>query len=251
MILLTFNIKSFEVPTEKQGLFTIKELDEISVKGTESILRLLQKEELQATFFIESRFGKRNPELVQSIAEMNYGISLFYNEDTTDLLEEQKTELEQLCGKRIIGIRYLNEDKIDPAKLKALDIIYDSSFQPRSIKDYLKKITRKTTQYEQDGILYLPISQSPMTRLPFSDLSFQALPLKYYEGMIIETLNQDDYALLYYYPWQFMNIRDDKYGLPFYRKYNLGDKMYHKFAEFLQWINEKEYATASLREYFF
>ncbi len=51
MILLTFNLRSFQVPTEKQGLFTMQELDEISVKGTESLLRLLDNAEIQATFF--------------------------------------------------------------------------------------------------------------------------------------------------------------------------------------------------------
>ncbi|MCT4084121.1 polysaccharide deacetylase [Elizabethkingia anophelis] len=251
MILLTFNLRSFQVPTEKQGLFTMKELDEVSVKGVQGLLRILENAEIQATFFIESHFAERNPELIKSIAAKNFGIAHWYTEENTDQLAESKKILQEISGKKIFGIRYAPHCDVSADDLKKLDYVYDASFEPRDISQYLKKITRKTTHYVKDDIMYLPVSQSPMTRLPFSDFSFQFLPLRYYEGMVLETVNQDEYTLLYYYPWQFMNVKSPDYGLPFYRKYNLGDKMYHKFSEFLKWINENDFATATLKEYFF
>ena len=43
----------------------MKELDEVSVKGAQSLLRILENAEIQATFFIESHFAERNPELIK------------------------------------------------------------------------------------------------------------------------------------------------------------------------------------------
>ena len=100
MILLTFNLRSFQVPTEKQGLFSMKELDEISIKGTQSLLRILENAEIQATFFIESHFAERNPELIKSIVAKNFGIAHWYTEENIDQLAESKKILEEVPVRR-------------------------------------------------------------------------------------------------------------------------------------------------------
>lgn len=53
------------------------------LRESSGLLRILENAEIQATFFIESHFAERNPELIKSIAAKNFGIAHWYTEENT------------------------------------------------------------------------------------------------------------------------------------------------------------------------
>ena len=46
--------------------------------------------------------------------------------------------------------------------------------------------------------------------------------------------------MIYLNSWQFVELNDKKFGLSFYRKYNLGVQMEEKLDRFLKFVEEND-----------
>ena len=57
------------------------------------------------------------------------------------------------------------------------------------------------------------------------------IPMKFYQNMVIETLQKEEYVMIYLNSWQFVEL-NDKIWIVFYRKYNLGVQMEEKLRSF-------------------
>ena len=67
--LLTFDIEEFDLPLEFGKIISEDEQLEISKKGTENILRLLEENNITATFFLSTKFARQYPDFVKKISK--------------------------------------------------------------------------------------------------------------------------------------------------------------------------------------
>ena len=55
---------------------------------------------------------------------------------------------------------------------------------------FFKNALERKIAYEEHEIMVIPESVSPYSRLPYNDFTFQMIPMKFYQNMVIETLQK-------------------------------------------------------------
>ena len=98
---------------------------------------------------------------------------------------------------------------------------------------FFKNALERKIAYEEHEIMVIPESVSPYSRLPY------------------ETLEKEEYVMIYLNSWQFVELNDKKFGLSFYRKYNLGVQMEEKLDRFLKFVEENDLAITIMKDFFF
>jgi hypothetical protein len=250
MVLLTFNIIKNRSDFEKNYKLSDDEILNITERNTASILRILENSNVFATFFIEVSLVEKLKPLVKKIIGQGHEIS-FYNENSPVAdIDFAKKYVEEFSGKIIRGIRQ-KEVTISLDQLKNLEFSYVSNIENANILFPFKRLQRSTDIAIKNGMSIIPESISPYSQIPYNDFVFQTIPLQYYQNMVMETINNDEFVLVYLNTWQFTNFEKFKFKIPFYRKYNSGIKMENKLENFLEWMNEKEFAFSRMKDFVF
>ena len=250
MILLSFNIIHPEISEKNLGLVSEEELLKVTSDGTLKILEILEKYMLQATFFVEISLVEKLPELLKIIVKKGHELSLLNKNSYQSEIEKAKLFAEELTGKSVRGLRQLPEKRVNSEMVKKLGFIYRSPLDYANIFFYKNTLEKKIAK-EENGIMVIPESVSPYSRIPYNDFSFQLIPMFFYKNMINETLQKEDYVMVYLNSWQFLELNHSKFGLPLYRKYNLGKQMENKLERFLQFVEESEWAVTRIKDFFF
>ena len=250
MILLSFNIIHPEISEKNVGLVSEEELLKVTSDGTLKILEILEKYILQATFFVEISLVEKLPELLKIIVKKGHELSLLNKNSYQSEIEKAKLFAEELTGKSVRGLRQLPEKRVNSEMVKKLGFIYRSPLDYANIFFYKNTLEKKIAK-EENGIMVIPESVSPYSRIPYNDFSFQLIPMFFYKNMINETLQKEDYVMVYLNSWQFLELNHSKFGLPLYRKYNLGKQMENKLERFLQFVEESEWAVTRIKDFFF
>ena len=250
MVLLTFNIIAPEIPVSYQKIVTEEELLKITTDGTQKILEILEKYQVHTTFFVEISLVEKLPELLKTIAKKGHELGLLNKYSYQKEIETAKDFLEELTGKTIRGMRQFPEKRLSSEKLKAMQFIYRSPMDFSNIFFFKNALERKIA-YEENEIMVIPESVSPYSRLPYNDFTFQMIPMKFYQNMVTETLQKEEYVMIYLNSWQFVELNDKKFGLSFYRKYNLGVQMEEKLDRFLKFVEENDLAITRMKDFFF
>lgn len=250
MVLLTFNIINNKSDFKNNHQLDDDEILKITVQNTSAILQLLEFNNILATFFVEISLVEKLQPLIKKIISKGHELAL-YNENSTLLqIENAKKIAEEFIGKMIRGIRQ-KDVSISIDDLKKLEFSYISNIENANILFPLKRLERSTEIILENGINIVPESISPYSQIPYNDFVFQILPLKYYENMVIETIKNDDFVLIYLNSWQFTDFEKFGFKVPFYRKYNSGRKMENKLENLLQWMNEEELAFSRMKDFIF
>lgn len=250
MILLSFNVINPEITEKYKNLVSEEELLKITSEGTYKILEILEKYLLQTTFFVEVSLVEKIPELLKTIVKKGHEVALLNKNSTKSEIQTAKFFVENICEKYVKGIRQFPENRFPSEVIKNLHFIYRSPMDFSNVFFFFKGLEKKTA-YEEKELMVIPESVSPYSRLPYNDFTFQMIPMKYYQNMVNETLQKEEYVMIYLNSWQFVELNDKKFGLPFYRKYNLGTEMEKKFDRFLKYLEENEIAVTRMKDFFF
>lgn len=248
MILLTFNIISNKRNFKKNYSLTAEEILDITYENTCSILRILEIYNIRATFFVEVSIALHLKSLLKKIIGTGNEIGLYSENSTISEIAFAKNEIETFIQKKIRGIRQ-KEILISVDELKNLEFSYISNIENADILFPLKRLKRTTAIELQNGVNLLPESISPYSQLPYNDFVFQITPLQIYKSMILETIKNDDFVLIYLNSWQFTNFEKYRFEIPFYRKYNSGKKMEDKLENLLGWINDGDTAFSRIKDF--
>ena len=108
---------------------------------------------------------------------------------------------------------------------------YDSSINPTWIPGRYNNLNLPRTIYNKHGIQVLPVSVTPVFRIPLFWLSFKNLPYKLFLNLVKQTLNKDGYVCLYFHPWEFIKL--DAYKIPAYTKRLAGDKLQQRLRRLI------------------
>jgi hypothetical protein len=235
----------------KKGFqITDEERLKITEDNTKAILRILDIHDIKASFFVEVSLSGKLQNLIKAISSKGHEIA-FYNKDSNlTEIENAKKEIQDLLEKQIRGIRQ-KEVKVPQENLKLLEFNYVSNIDNADILFPFKRLKRDTEITEEDGLSIIPESISPYSQLPYNDFVFQILPMKYYQNMVLETLQNEEFVLIYLNSWQFTDFKKYRFDIPFYRSLFSGKKMEDKLDALLTFINEKELAVSRMKDYIF
>lgn len=250
MILLTFNIIKNRNHFKDNFQLKEDEILNITENNVASILRILERYSIFATFFVEISLAEKLQGLVKKIVADGHEISLYNENSTLQELEHAKQITELLIGKIIRGIRQ-KEISIPIEELKLLEFSYVSNIENAEILFPLKRLKRGTEIIEQKGISIIPESISPYSQIPYNDFVFQILPLKFYENMVTETIKNEDFVVIYLNSWQFTDYKRTPFQIPFYRKYNSGREMDDKLEALCNWIDAEQLAFSRMKDFIF
>ncbi|MFP3831922.1 polysaccharide deacetylase [Chryseobacterium sp. SIMBA_028] len=250
MILLTFNITNIEAEAKTGSPITSEERLKIIEENTKAILRILDIHDTKASFFVEISLTEKLQNLIKAISSKGHEIA-FYNRDSNLAeIENAKKNIQDLLEKQIRGIRQ-KDIKIPQENLKLMEFNYVSNIDNANILFPFKRLKRDTEITEEDGLSIVPESISPYSQLPYNDFVFQILPMQYYQNMVLETLQNEEFVLIYLNAWQFTDFKKYPFDIPFYRSLFSGRKMEDKLDALLSFINEKDMATSRMKDYIF
>lgn len=245
MVLLSFNIIS---PGGSPPGLSAGELLRVSEDDSRAILRILEVYNCRATFFVEVGLVERLMNLLKYIVQKGHEVALYDLASQPSEIAAAKAMAENFIGKNIIGYRS-RERHISSSLIKALGFTYISPIEHSDVFFPFKRLVRSTQITEENGVATVPESISPYSQIPYNDFSFQLLPMKYYKNMVLETVKNEDFVLIYLNSWQFTDLAKHSFRLPLYRKWNSGKKMEDKLEEFLCWLNDREIATSRMKDF--
>ncbi|AZA80074.1 polysaccharide deacetylase [Chryseobacterium sp. G0186] len=250
MVLLTFNIANIEAEVKNGFRMTDDERLKITENNTRAILRILDIHDVKASFFVEVSLTEKLQNLIKAISSQGHEIAFYNKGSNLAEIENAKKNIQDLLEKQIRGIRQ-KDVKIPQEDLKMLEFNYVSNIDNANILFPFKRLKRDTEITEEDGLSIVPESISPYSQLPYNDFVFQILPMKYYQNMVLETLQNEEFVLIYLNAWQFTDFKKYRFDIPFYRSLFLGKKMEDKLGALLSFLNEREMAASRMKDYIF
>ncbi|MBI2667167.1 polysaccharide deacetylase family protein [Candidatus Woesearchaeota archaeon] len=249
-ILLTFDTEEFDALNGKSTI-------EVSTNGLNKIIKLLDKHDIKATFFVTGIFAEHNKLLIKKlskkheIASHGYSHSSNYNKmnekEVYNSLLKTNNILKKIINKKIMGYRSPRFSKIDLRILKKLDFKYDSSVNPTFVPgryNYLSH-TRKITI--KDNIAVIPMSVSPLLRLPLFWFAFKNFGLIYSKLITKICLLDQDFVHLVFHPWEFEEL--SKYNISFIYKLNSGSSLIKKLDNYIVWCKRNNMKFDTVQGY--
>lgn len=251
MIFLSFDIEEFDNPFPCTQNLSFDEQMEISKKGTERILNLLAEKNVKATFFCTANFALHAQNLIARMVAEGHEVAshgYYHNRFEEKHLKEAKEALEQLIGKPVTGFRMPNMGKVAPETLIDAGYSYSSSLNPTFLPGKYNNLSQPRRIFKQGRLYQIPVSVSPMFRIPLFWLSLHNFPLFYYKFLAGRALKTDGYINLYYHPWEFVDLKTPPIKLPFYVTRNAGKPMASRLGEVISYFQKQNEPFGCLQE---
>lgn len=252
MILLSFDIEEFDMPFEYNKTISFEDQMRVSIKGTTTILDILKKHQVKATFFSTATFAINAPQIMARIVAEGHEVAShsYYHSDfkTADLLAS-KLKLEEITQTEVIGFRMPRMQPVDEKEIYKAGYIYNTSLNPTYLPGRYNNFSKPRTFFKQDGVWQIPASVSPVVRFPLFWLSFHNLPLWLYSWLCKITLKKDGYLNLYFHPWEFTNLNQkEKYNFPNYVSKNSGVLMADRLDTLITKMKKNNYSFTIFKE---
>jgi hypothetical protein len=127
--------------------------------------------------------------------------------------------------------------------------IYNSSINPTWIPGRYNNLDKPRRMFYKQNIVQLPASVSPVLRLPLFWLSFHNFPLWLYKYLCIRACKADKYLNIYFHPWEFTDLNDNRLGLPGFVRRNSGDNMLKRMESLILYFQKKDLAFCTIRDF--
>jgi peptidoglycan/xylan/chitin deacetylase (PgdA/CDA1 family) len=249
LINLTFDLEEFDIPEEYGQKVSHEDQMNVTRRGTERLIALLDKHQITATFFTTGNYARQNRDLVKTIS-LKHEIAShalyhdpFYEFRESDLLESKQI-LESITGQLVTGFRMPRLKPFRLERLLEIGYAYDSSLNPTYLPGRYNLLHENPLPNLKNGVIELPCSTTPMIRFPLFWLSFKNLPIGLYSSLCGLTLRKRKSLMLYFHPWEFAEI--DNFKLPGYVKSPNGDKLLKKLDDLVVYLKKQngEFVTA-------
>lgn len=259
-VLLTFDIEEFDMPLEFNQKISEEEIFERSFTGTKRILDLIDKNNVKATFFITPRFADKYPKLIKEISKKHeialhgyhdhsYNYKFIERDKALKELKNGKERLSKLSGQEIKGFREPRMQKPPYSILKKVGFEYDSSLNPTFAPGRYNNLFAKRKTFSIEGIKIIPLSATPILKLPLFWFFFRNLGLNYGKWVTRLSLLDQDYVALLFHSWEFIDLNEFK-DIPYTFKRNSGNKIIKILERYIQWCLRKKFKFISMGEYY-
>ncbi|MEG1934779.1 MAG: polysaccharide deacetylase family protein [Rikenellaceae bacterium] len=249
MILLSFDIEEFDFPIERGMKINHETQIKISADGVKSLLTLLKKHDIKATFYSTVVFAQNSPQLIKQIIDQGHELASHgysHHEFKDGDYLRSREELEKISGSVITGYRTARMMKTDFEELIKAGYKYDSSLNPTLIPGRYNNLTKPKTVHHIGKIIEIPASVLPIFRFPLFWISFHVLPITLYNFLTGITHKNDGYINIYLHPWEFNNnLKDKEFNIPSYVTKCSGDKLLDKLERFIYFCKIKGFAFST------
>lgn len=255
--LLTFDLEEFSIPKEYGLKIGENNQLNISKRGLEHILETVEKYKTKTTFFTTYFFAKHYPEEIKKLSK-KYEIALhgykhsdnyekMNNYEIKKRLNKAKNGLEKITGKKVLGFRSPRMEKINKSVLRKVGFLYDSSLHPTWVPGRYNKFSSPRNIFHKD-VIVVPISVTPILKLPFSWIWFRNFGLNYAKLCTnLSLLSDIPFLNLYFHPWEFINL--EKWSISPLIKNKTGKKMCKIFDSYLSWCQSKKFKFISIKDF--
>ncbi|WP_183558923.1 polysaccharide deacetylase family protein [Mucilaginibacter sp. SP1R1] len=250
MILLSFDVEEFDLPTEYGRELPFSEQLSISTEGTLAILDMLRETGVKASFFVTAHYAVNQPDVISQIVNDGHELAshgYYHSSFSDEHLLQSKLVLEKLSGTTVKGFRMARMMPVNLAELNRSGYVYNSSINPTWVPGRYNHFDKPRTWFFEQDILQLPSSVSPLIRFPLFWLSFHNLPVAILNWLSLITYRKDKYLNIYFHPWEFTNLKHAELGLPAYISRNSGDEFIARIKSFIRFSQKKglEFGTIS------
>lgn len=251
-VLFSFDIEEFDMPLEYGSEIPFEQQIEISARGTEIILDLLKNHGVRATFFSTVVFATHAKRLIDRLLSEGHELAshgYYHSRFEVSHLQDSRLELERLSGRRINGYRMARMMPVNEVEVHLAGYQYNSSLNPVYLPGRYNNFFRPRVRFAEQGVEQLPASATPLLRIPLFWLTFHNIPLRVYKALCSRVMNHDDYLNLYFHPWEFMELDDNRWSLPWYVRRKSGVEMVDRFEDLIRWMKSRHYAFSTISEF--
>ncbi|MBS1652726.1 MAG: polysaccharide deacetylase family protein [Bacteroidetes bacterium] len=232
-ICLTFDLEEFDLPNEFGNNLDFEKQLSISTNGVLKVLNILDKHNVECTFFCTANYAKHNVELIKKIAVTHEiaSHSYFHSSFSESDYALSKKELEDIIKKPVYGFRMPRMNNVSVKYLHAAGYLYDSSINPTYLPGKYNHFNSKRHIFLKGQITEIPASVSTFLRIPLFWLSFKNLPFKLYLFLCKIELKKRNFLNIYLHPWEFTPW--EHANIPFYVKKNNGSNLCNRLENFI------------------
>lgn len=234
-VLLTFDLEEFDLPLEFKHPLEVKEQLQITNEGLDRLSGLLAKYKIESTFFTTAFYAENNTEITKHLSGKHEIAShMYFHSDYKDEdILRSKLQLEKIIQQKVYGFRMPRFQQVNYSILKDSGYEYDSSINPTCIPGRYNNLNKKRTVHNEPsaGITVIPMSVTPIARIPLFWLSFKNMPYTFYLHLCRQTLRHDSYLNLCFHPWEFANL--EKFNIPQYIKRLSGEKLMSRLEKLI------------------
>jgi peptidoglycan/xylan/chitin deacetylase (PgdA/CDA1 family) len=236
-VLLSFDLEEFDIPNEYGGTLSIEEQLDVTRKGMQQLLPVLQQLKIPATFFTTAFYAQQNTRSVQELSAAHEIAShTFYHSrfTETDILSSRQV-LAGISGQSIAGFRMPRLAPVDKKLIADAGYRYDASLNPTWLPGRYNFMDQPRTLFRNEHLWVLPSSVTPRLRIPLFWLAFKNLPLSLIKQCSLQALKKDNYLSLYFHPWEYADLAAYQ-TMPFYTRRVSGNILLNKLTAYLSWL---------------
>lgn len=248
-VLLSFDTEEFDLPREHGMDISLDEAVKVSTYGILKILGILSKNQVKATFFCTSIFAENAVDVIKRIIDDGHEVACHgcdhWLPAVTDPAKSKKI-IESLFGIKCYGYRQPRMFPVDEEELFKNGYLYNSSLNPAFIPGRYMHLTTPRTCFMKNGLLQIPASVTPVSRIPLFWLSLHNFPQHLYNSLAYKVLKHDGYFTTYFHPWEFYGLKEHpEYKVPFIIKRNSGEAMCKRLDNLINMFKSKgaEFST--------
>ena len=243
MILLSFDTEEFDVPREHGVDFSLQQGMEVSVEGTNRILDVLKRNNVNATFFCTGNFVENAPETIRRIKEEGHELACHgvdhWKPQASDV-KESKRILEAAIGQPAMGYRQPRMFPVSDEDIAAAGYLYNSSLNPAFIPGRYMHLTDSRTCFMKGDVVQIPASVTPWVRFPLFWLALHNLPQWLYHSMVRRVLRHDGYFVTYFHPWEFYELKEHpEMKMPFIIRNHSGQQMCDRLDRLIKMLKQR------------
>jgi peptidoglycan/xylan/chitin deacetylase (PgdA/CDA1 family) len=244
-ILLSYDVEEFDVPMEFGGHLEFEQQLEISTKGLQSLVALLDKYNIRCTLYCTAQYALHRKEVIQELHKKGFEIAshgYYHSKFEVKDLKASREVLEEIIGHPVFGYRMARMMPLDAADVAAAGYLYNSSLNPTWLPGRYNNLNKPRGPFIEKDILQFPASVTPMFRIPLFWISFHNFPTALYQYFCQQTLRKDGYLNIYFHPWEFQDYANaGNAKFPSYLKRNTGEVMLMRTEVLIKWAIDKGY----------
>ena len=249
MIAITIDCEQWNSPAIRGKKDRYNDTTIYSFEGNKKLLKILDKHNIPATFFVTGKFAEEQKQQLKEISEKHeiacHGYCHFYRGNPNLDLEQDITKAKEIIGKvirkKVLGFR-APQMQFSNELIKILDDLsfkYDSSLHAANIPGFYNNKHCSLKPFKIGKVIEIPASASYKFRLPISWVFMRNLPLIYSIRIIKKLLKKGITPVLYFHSWEFYEIKSKQ--IPFYITWNTGKKFSRKFEKFLEIFKDEKF----------
>jgi len=259
---LTFDVEEFDLPIEYGVNIDEDDMFNISYQGLKCVLKCLNNFKIYATFFTTAVFAECFPKILNSMLDQGHEIALHgykhsHNYGTMDhnktrsYLSTGKELIEDITGSKIFGFRAPRAIPPRYEILKDIGIKYDSSLHPTYVPGRYNNFRCSRKPFLKNGIIIIPVSVSPLLRLPYSWVWFRNMGVSYAKICTKLTLVDTNFINIYFHPWEFMDLTKHEYSsnIPKIITRHTGEKLDNLLEKYLLWCMKNDFKFITMNNY--